>query len=557
MKDNNVIKGALIFAVILVLIEGIGLYFCYSSFDAIVAEKNKATDEAKKAQELSKKSAEAILALMDCINGRQDNVSLATPEAIDAALKSIVNDHTGDMAKYAQALGKTENNYQRALANLLDELDQKNKAHVLTQNEFLALETSYKHLSTLYETVFEMYSGDTTKAVDELKEARKNFEGELAKLKKYSDDAIKSKQDAIDEVTEQKTKADAAVVDLRAKAEDNQKTIKKQAQTLHDLTRVTFDRPHGAIESVNQQSKTVTINLGHADGLATRMTFTVYPPTITGISFASADSEDDANLCEVCRRERTLNASKASIEVVKILGEHKAQARILDDILTNPIVAGDVIYTPIWRPGQVQRFALAAGMRIPGVGQRDGSSLQSDLETIKNLILLNRGEVDAYISEGNDGHKRGELVGEITNGTTFIVLGDLNDDDNQDQDMMETQAKMRKAAEQYAVKVIGLKELLTKMGWKNVTPVKGFGALATESDLRIVPRGGVPTAPGTVSPIYTPRNDEALVSNQDRKAPTSSGTVSGMYGQGKTPVSSPGTVGDLFRQRQPSSRSGE
>jgi len=326
---------------------------------------------------------------------------------------------------------------------------------------------------------------------------------------------------------------------------------KQLAEIMYELTRVGFERPDGVIQSVNQQTKEVIINLGHSDGLQTRMTFTVYPPTITGISFASAtDPDKEEVLCEVCKRDRTLNASKASIEVTKILGEHKAQARILDDVLTNPIVAGDVIYTPIWKPGQVQHFALAAGMRIPGVGQRDGGTRQSDLETIRNLIGMNGGVVDAFISEGDDGNERGTMVGDISGQTTFLVLGDLSDDDNQDQEMMETQAKMKKTAEQFAVKLIGLKELLTKMGWKNVTPVKGFGQYATESDLRIVPRGGIPTAPGTVTSLYKPRNDAALVATEDRPVQRSPGTVSSVYGQGKVSTPSSGTVSDLFRPRR-------
>ena len=546
MKDNtNVIKGALIFAVILILILGVFLYLYYSSWDAMVAKTNDADKKAKDAQTDAQNAKRDMMALKDFI-GHKD--------ADD--FQKIQGDFNADM-NIAATHGATEKTYRRALANLINELVQKNEEHKTTQNSLLELEATNKNLSVMYETVMKKYMDERAAALRDRDQSRRAFEDELNKVRTESQSIAESKIAAQQEAERQINDAKKIAEDATAEAGQIKVKNTELAEIMHNITRTTFDRPDGVIQSVNQQTKEVIINLGHADGLSTRMTFTVYPPTITGITFASADPEHDANLCAVCKRDQTLNASKASIEVTKILGEHKAQARILDDVLTNPIVAGDVIYTPIWRPGQVQHFALAAGMRIPGVGQRDGSTRQSDLETIKKLIRLNGGVVDAFISEGDDGNKRGLLVGEVGSQTNFLVLGDLTEDDNQDQDMMETQALMKKAAEQYAVKLIGLREFLTKMGWKNVTPVRGFGEFATESDLRIQPRGGVPLSSGTVTPLYSPRNDEALVDNKDRPVQRSPGTVSQVFGQGKVSTASSGTVSDLFRQRQPRSSSSD
>ncbi len=548
MKDNtNVIKGALIFAVIVILIEGVFLYFYYSSSDALVASTKDANNKAQEAQKNANDAKRDMLVLKEIITGLKE----------DVPLQNIQADYEKDMMLHAKTLGATEKNYRRALGDLGNELAKKNDEHKETQTKLLDLEANYTNLQKLYETVLRKYTDETANAVKERNSERTKHKEQIDKAREESDRVVASKKAALEKADEDIKQANAtaekAAVDAAQKVLQN----KDLTETMHNLTRTTFDRPDGVIQSVNQQTKEVIINLGRADGLATRMTFTVYPPTITGISFASADPEKEANLCEVCRRERTLSASKASIEVTKILGEHKAQARILDDILTNPIVAGDVVYTPIWKPGQVQHFALAAGMRIPGVGQRDGGTSQSDLETIKNLIALNGGVVDSYISEGDDGQKRGEQVGEITSKTNFIVLGDLSDDDNQDQDMMDTQAKMKQQAKEAAVKVIGLKEFLSKMGWKNVTPVRGFGQYANESDLRILPRGGVPESSGTVTQLFTPRNDAALVSNEDRPAQQSSGTVSGIYGQGKVSTQASGSVSDLFRPRRPATSKDE
>jgi hypothetical protein len=333
-------------------------------------------------------------------------------------------------------------------------------------------------------------------------------------------------------------------------AEESQSKNNELVNMIEDLRRTNFERPDGKIISVSQQSGLVFVNLGSEDGLMTRTTFSVYSPSITGISFGNNDPEREAVICEVCKRERTLNASKASIEITRILGPHKAEGRILDDILTDPIMAGDVIYTPIWKPGQKQRFALASGMRISGIGRRDSTPQQSDLNEVIRLIRANGGEIDSYISDGNEEHPRGEIVGEITRDTTFIVLGDLSNEDNQDQTMMESQAQMLKTAEQYAVKKINLRELLSRMGWKNVTPVRGFGNTAIESDLAIVPTGEYRTSTGIVSPIYQKHNDAARLSVTDRTSRPSTGIVSGLYSN-VPPVRSTGQTSELFKPRKP------
>ncbi len=542
MKDNtNALKVTLIIFVILMLIEGAVIYSFYSQSETMKAQTNDAVGKAQSAQKSEQDAKMQMLKMRELI-GQKD----------DADLQRVQDDYNKDMALYAKALGQTEQNYRRALANLWNELGQKNDEHKTTQDKLLETEANNKSLNAQYETVLKKYTDEKEKAVAALNKAKQDYASSIAKnreeLASVAADKTRIEQESADQIK----KANAETEKKTLEANETQLVAKKLQQMKHDLTRVVFDTPNGEVVAVNQHTKEITINLGEADGLRPRMTFSVYPPTITGISFGSADPDAEANLCDVCKRDRSLNASKASIEVTKIEGPHKAKARVLDDVLTNPIVSGDVIYTPIWKPGQKQHFAFAAGIKIPGIGRRDGGTESSDLDTMKQLVSNAGGVVDAYISEGNDGHKRGEMVGEINPDTTFVVIGDVSEKENQDQEMMEAQSKMKKAAEQYAVKMIGLKQFLTLMGYKNPTPIRGFGDFAADGDTAIMPRGGQ-VALGTVSPIYTPRNDSALVSNEDRPKPTAPGTVSGMYQHGKVPATASGNVSDIFRPRRPSS----
>ncbi|MDR2704253.1 MAG: hypothetical protein LBC02_00595 [Planctomycetaceae bacterium] len=535
-------------AVILLLVLTVGLIITIvlmnQGNDKRIAETNNAKEQAAKAEKEKRELTQQLMTIKGLIGHE--------PET---DLNAIQTAHQACMEKYKIA-NDASRNYLFVLRTLGTELDKKNDEHKKLNEEYLKLQADYKNLEILNDTVKEDIKKAKDDAVARLANAQKGFSETIAKQKEETDVIVAEKKKIEEEAQEQVKTALTKAENAEIEAKQSQLRSNELVNVIEDLRRTNFERPDGKIISVSQQSGSVFVNLGSEDGLMTRMTFSVYSPSITGISFGNNDPEREAVICEVCKREQSLNASKASIEIIRILGPHKAEGRILDDVLTDPIVAGDVIYTPIWKPGQKQHFALASGMRISGIGRRDNDPRQSDLNEIIRLIRANGGEIDCYISDGDEEHPRGEIVGEITRDTTFIVLGDLNDDDNQDQTMMESQAKMLKTAEQYAVKKINLRELLSRMGWKNVTPVRGFGNTVVESDLAIVPTGENRASTGIVSPIYQKRNDAARVAITDRTSRASTGIVSGLYSNAP-PVRSTGQTSELFKPRKPSASQNE
>ncbi|MDR0335574.1 MAG: hypothetical protein LBI18_00610 [Planctomycetaceae bacterium] len=537
MKTNP-LQVAVILLLVLTVALIIVLVVFYKDNDKRLAETNTAKEQAAKAEKEKRELTQQLMTLKGLIGHE--------PET---DLNVIQTAHQACMEKYKIA-NDASRNYLFVVQTLGAELDKKSEEQKKLNEEYLKLQADYKNLERLNETVKENFKQAKDDAETRLKNEQKRFSETIAKQKAETDVIIAKKMEDDNKAQEQIKTAIAKAENAEIEAKQSQLRSGELANVLEGLRRTNFDRPDGKIISVSQQSGSVFVNLGSEDGLMTRMTFSVYSPSITGISFGNADPEREVMICEVCKREQSLNASKASIEIIRILGPHKAEGRILDDVLTDPIVAGDVIYTPIWKPGQKQHFALASGMRIAGIGQRDTGPRQSNLKEIIRLIQANGGVVDCYISDGDEEHPRGEVVGEITRDTTFIVLGDLNDEDNQDQVMMDSQFQMLKTAEQYAVKKINLRELLSRMGWKNVTPVRGFGNTLIESDLAIVPTGESRASTSTVSPIYQKRNDAARVSVSDRTGRPSTGIVSGLYSNTQ-PTRSPGQTSELFKPRKP------
>ena len=73
------------------------------------------------------------------------------------------------------------------------------------------------------------------------------------------------------------------------------------------------------------------------------------------------------------------DVAKGSVRVVRSIGPHLSEAKILEDEMSNPIQPGDLAYTPLWRPGKVVKYALDYGLDIDGDGL-------SDLDQIINII---------------------------------------------------------------------------------------------------------------------------------------------------------------------------
>ena len=163
---------------------------------------------------------------------------------------------------------------------------------------------------------------------------------------------------AFDELSK---KSDEQIASLKT---DNAK-VKKLLDDLHAKDADSAKRnevPDGKIVTVNQRTRLVWINRGSADGLRRQTSFSVF-------------DADDSNPLEA-----TL---KGKIEVVRMINDHMAEARIVEDDLSNPMMSGDPIFSPSWEPGRPEHFALAGFMDIDDDGQ-------SDRQRIRDLICHQR-----------------------------------------------------------------------------------------------------------------------------------------------------------------------
>jgi len=259
-----------------------------------------------------------------------------------------------------------------------------------------------------------------------------------------------------------------SAADEKAKLEgDLKKTVSIVETQRQELTRLRSDRfenVQGEIDYVVPPGRMVHINLGSADSL------------VVGVQFGVVDVN------ELNVEEAEL---KAQIQVVKILGNHSAQARVLGNpSFTNPLVRGDKLYSPFWAPGRKVRIALAGDIDITG----DGRSNTAELKT---MIEQAGAEVAAMISP------TGVVEGKLDSSVRFLVIGEQPDssagpdaDANRSRAMAEI-GRLKAQATELGITTIPAWKLLEYLKGISDSITTPLGAAARGSDFAPLPATGM------------------------------------------------------------------
>ncbi len=460
-RENQGLQIALIIFVILTILLGVFTFLFFRHYEE-AAQKAKQFDEEAQRQTKTARDIEAV------------NIELRKIIGFDPSekLDSMQQQFAKDMEIYGPDVEEANRSYRKVLAHQLTVIQAKNASLQLVQeqlqqakNKIEALEAEKSPLIAQQEKRATDAEADRDSERQKFNQDRQTLTQTQAQLQSRWETAQRESQAAME-----KLQADLAAVTSRL--QDAERRYKDTREQLDSVKKPTFELAHGKIRWVNQRAGTVWINLGRADALAPQTTFAVY----------SGET-----------RDVTKAVKKASIEVTQILGDHLAEARITEDNIADPILPGDVIHTPIWSPGEQQRFALTDGMDL----DKDG---REDLETVKALVTSGGGIVAAWIDT-----KTGDLHGAITASIDYLVLGE-EPTSSTPKAVVETRGNVLRRAQQLGIRVISLQELLNRMGYRNQTPVVRYGPGANPADFRAQPpEGRQPTSTGNVSDIFRKR----------------------------------------------------
>ncbi len=471
-REHQGLQIALIIFVMLTLVLGVTTFIFFRRYDEtaikLVAESQKATQAQTTVGNLQAEKVKLLKFL-----GFQESDKIDTVE----------EECRKDFTTYGSTFPEEQRTYRQLLKLFHEQIIKVNELLEAEKTQVQTLKNINERRDEEVKSQIDTANAARDKAGRDLDEERrkfadahKEFTNREEALRTDLENARKEKEAALAQLQKQ---LDAATKQIQTLANLNAEKSKK----LEDLVKETFEVPDGQISWVNQRQRTVWINLGWADGLQRQTTFAVY----------------DADIYDVSK-----GGKKGSIEVTEIWDDHLAEARILEDRPTNPIMPGDKVHTPLWTPGERRRFALTGDIDL----DEDG---KSDLQKLLSFITLQGGIVDCYLDDKSPAILTGEGKpgGKMNLNTRALVVGKAPEGAG-GKERLDAYSRMLSEARRLGIQEVPLKQFLSQMGWRETSPVMTYGPGANPAHFRPKPQEGLrPVSGGKVSELFQERRPPA------------------------------------------------
>jgi hypothetical protein len=437
-REHQGLQIALIIFVMLTIVLGVTSFWFFDQYknEHIKSESN--IKVAKKAGDDLKKTIDEMTELKQLMGfGVRDEVP------------AVVTAYKSDMEKYAKTFPQPNQHYRFIVADLDKELRKAKEQLVDRRLSEVVLEDKIKADESAKVVEVREYQTKLKTNVDDLTQERGKFNADREKAKKDAADIankLESKRKELDEVASKAAKElEEALNSLQKMVKTNEALVQKDKDA-----EVSTEQSDGKITWVNQRARVVWVNLGADDGLRRQVSFAVI-------------GADENNPLKADK--------KGSVEVTRVLDRHLAEARIIDDSPSNPIMPGDNVFSAAWQPGRAEHFALAGKMDV----DKDGLS---DRQRIRDLITLNGGVIDAEVNDD------GTRIGDLTVQTRYLVLGDRPDDKNTNTDLLANYSKLIGDAKSMPIKTISVPELMDYLGYEAKERTIPLGADSKGSDFK-------------------------------------------------------------------------
>ncbi len=429
----------MIFFVMTTIIATVVAYMNGTQAGKALAESQAKAKEAADATTLWRKADADLQAVKTVLGKTQfeavvDQSNQANPATVVGSLQQDMRDFGQSLAEstYSGTLAKM----REALDTLTSERDQRTASLSEAEQTVLALQARY------------------TKTADDHQNARTAAEATLRTTVNERDEQVQAKDQQISELrglynqtqVELEQEKEAREKDrLKAQGEIDKLVLinDKLRSEVDELKQESFEIPDGKIRRVDNVSGMVWIDIGDADFLKPRMTFSVYGKDTPGVARTTADV-------------------KGKIEVTRIIDAHLAEAKVIDENIFKPMSPGDFIYTPLWSPGRPEKFAVVGLVDLDGDGKSDRELFHKEM-AVRGADIAD--EVD------DKGVRTGTGINESIK---YLIMGKVPDladavlpeERAAIEKMTENQAEMRKEARLYGVRIIPLNSFLDYIGYK-------------------------------------------------------------------------------------------
>ncbi len=376
-------QGLQIFLMITVALCVMLAVFAYLFYTRYTEQLKITETEKNKAQEASQRARQS--------DEQNQELKKWMGFTIDTPIEQIKEQFAKDMKKYAENFPENVRFYAKLIEYQGNRLAEADARELDLTDKITDLQNQYEIHETANNEQLAKYKAKMDEFQADLVGVREDLNKQLLDKQKTADDLDMEKQKLQAKVTEVTVKSKEQMANDALDIRKLQGTVATLAQQKRERNDENFEIADGAVRWVNQATGLVWIDVGKADGLQPKTTFKVY-----GVD------ENDAHVAP----------SKGSIEVMRLLENGTmAEARVTSDTLTNPILPGDKIYTPLWHRGRHERFALVGLIDIDGDGR-------SDLKQVQDIIKNSGGVIDAVMLDD------GKVTGSMSVHTRFLVQGE-------------------------------------------------------------------------------------------------------------------------------------
>lgn len=448
--ESQGLQIALILFVMLTVVLSVTTYMFWSRSQQLTQQLDAAQDDARNNR----------AGMNDALDFK-NNVLSYIGHSPDAAPETVEEDFKADMQLFGQSVPEENRNYRELPKHLSDVVHARNEQVADASDREKRLLAEKESISEQEKNLVAAAVKVQTQVEDELRSERDKFNDERNTVRLQSEKLASQLADQRAQVENVNQKTDQAVAAVNEELKRKDRAYELLKEENDKFKSETFEVPDGEIAWVEHRNGIAWINLGSADGIRRQGTFSVY--------------EKDVN--NLGRAEK-----KASIEITKVTGSHMAQARIMDAEPANPVMAGDLIFSPVWTIGSKLHFALAGEMDIDGDGE-------SDRREIRSVIRTNGGIIDA--EDGIDGGEPGKL----TIKTRYLVLGDRPTVSAQGRNVSEEDlarfSNLMNQAERLQIEVLPIDRLIEWMGYRSKKRTVALGKGLRAADFPPQPREAV------------------------------------------------------------------
>lgn len=471
-RESQGLQIALILFVLITIALAVTTFVYYRRSEEALKETAAARQSENSAKTTRDQAIFQVQALKSMIGwGEAD---LDNMPGMDKEMQDIVAAFKEDMVMYGEGLPDEDRNYRNLPRNMETAIRERNANLVEANLREQTLIADKKNVEDREIKRADLAEAAAKKDADNYSQERQEFVGYKQTMKGDFDKLVSENEQTVDRYKTEQAKISTEKATLAKEVGTLTNLLSGARERLENLQVTNFETPDGRVTWVNQGSRVVWINVGLADGLRPQTTFAIY----------------DRDEVGVMKPER-----KGSVEVVKVMDQHLAEARILEDDLKNPILPGDLIHSPAWRPGRRVHFALAGFMDIDGDGE-------SDRDTLRNLITMSGGMIDAEV------HDNGQRTGALTNNTRYLIRGE-RPSETSGPAALQGYSQMDRDAKNMSVETINLDEFLTYIGWKGEFRTVQLGRGSRSEDFGAKQADGViRKSTGATSDIFKERRPQ-------------------------------------------------